>query len=106
MYLTPNAPAPDSRPLVLSVSNRQVREVAARAADCLDGGDVRLDFAGVDYVNSRELGALVVLNRKVKASGGRLALVNVGPFVAGVFDVTRLDTILDIRRPAGLESGG
>jgi len=57
----------------------------------------------VDYVDSRELGALVVLNREVKASGGRLALVNVGTFVAGVFDVTRLDTILDIRRAAGLK---
>jgi anti-anti-sigma factor len=90
-----------TRPTVLSLQNRQVRDAAARAAIHLDGRDVRLDFAGVDYVESRELGALVVLNRKVKAAGGRLALVNVGPFVAGVFGVTRLDTILDVHRTGG-----
>ena len=89
---------PTARPTVLAVQNSQVREVAARAADRLDGSDVRLDFAAVEFVESRELGSLVVLNRKVRAAGGRLELVNVRPFVAGVFDVTRLDTILDVRR--------
>ena len=81
-------------PTVLAVRNGTVRE----AADRLTPAGVRLDFAAVDYVESRELGSLVVLNRKVKAAGGRLALVNVGPHVAGVLNVTRLDTILDVRQ--------
>ena len=52
------------------------------------------------YIESRELGTLVVLNRKVRDAGGRLALMNVRPFVAGVLEVTRLDTILDVRPAA------
>jgi anti-anti-sigma factor len=90
-----------TRPTVLSVRNSRVRDAADRAAAGLDARGVRLDFAAVEYVESRELGALVVLNRKVAAAGGKLALVNVGPFVAGVFNVTRLDTILDVHRAGG-----
>jgi len=92
---------PATRPPVLSVRNSGVRDAVDRAADRLDARGVRLDFAAVEYVESRELGALVVLNRKVTAAGGKLALVNVGPFVAGVFNVTRLDTILDVHRAGG-----
>jgi anti-anti-sigma factor len=88
-------------PAVVPVRNGQVRETASRTADRLTGGDVRLDFAGVDVLASRELGALVVLNRKVRAAGGRLSLVNVGPHPAGVLNVTRLDTILTVHRAGG-----
>jgi anti-anti-sigma factor len=90
-------------PAVVPVRTRGVRETANRLATQLDGlggAEARLDFGAVEYIESRELGALVVLNRKVRDAGGRLALVNVRPFVAGVLEVTRLDTILDVRRAA------
>lgn len=92
--------APAARPVVLPVQTRQIREVAGGLAGRLRehaGADVRLDFGAVEVIDSRELGALVVLNRKVRDAGGRLALVNVQPFVSGVLAVTRLDTILDVR---------
>ena len=85
----------------LPVWTGHVRETANRLAEQLAhlaGTEARLDFRAVEYIESRELGALVLLNRKVRDAGGRLALVNVRPFVAGVFEVTRLDTILDVRR--------
>jgi anti-anti-sigma factor len=93
----------NTAPAVVPVPTRGVRETANRLAaqlPGLGGGEARLDFGAVEYIESRELGALVVLNRKVREAGGRLALVNVRPFVAGVLEVTRLDTILDVRRAA------
>ena len=92
-------------PTTLAVHNGRVRDGASRLAEevvsrpgGLAGGEVHLDFRNVEYVESRELGALVVLNRKVKGAGGKLALVNVRPFVSGVLEVTRLDTILEVRK--------
>jgi len=100
-----NPPAPS--PTVVTVPNGAVRDAAgwlatqlAEHPGGLNGGEVRLDFGAVEYVESRELGALVLLNRRARDAGGRLALVDVRPLVAAVFEVTRLDTILDIRRAA------
>jgi anti-sigma B factor antagonist len=102
----PSPSLPETAPAaVLTVQNGQVGasinqlagEVAERPARW-KGREVRIDFRALDYVDSRELGALVTLNRKVKSAGGRLTLVNVRPFVSGVLEVTRLDTILDVHR--------
>ena len=38
----------------------------------------------------------MALNRKVKAAGGRLSVVNVRPLVFEVFAVTRLTALLDV----------
>jgi anti-anti-sigma factor len=99
----PAHPAETVPATVLTVQNGQVRESVNRLAGEVAerptrwaGREVRIDFRALDYVDSRELGALIVLNRKVKGAGGRLTLVNVRPFVSGVLQVTRLDTILDV----------
>ena len=93
------------RPTVVAVHNGAVRDAAGWLAaqladrpDGLNGGEVRLDFEAVEYVESRELGALILLNRRARDAGGRLTLVGVQPLVAAVFEVTRLDTILDVRQ--------
>lgn len=106
IHTTSSTNSPETAPAaVLAVHNGQVRDSANRLAGEVAekparwaGREVRLDFGSLDYVDSRELGALVVLNRKVKSAGGRLTLVNVRPFVSGVLQVTRLDTILDVHR--------
>jgi anti-anti-sigma factor len=84
----------------LSVPARagQVAAAANRLAAGLPAGEIELDFAGVQFVGSEELGALVTLNRKVRGAGGKLRLVNVEPPISGVFAITRLDTILDVHR--------
>jgi anti-anti-sigma factor len=96
---SPNAHAahPPGRPAV-PVHAGQIGAAANRLAEGPPTDEIVLDFAGVEFVRSEELGALVVLNRKVRGSGGTLRLVNVGPPVAGVFAVTRLDTILEVHR--------
>jgi anti-anti-sigma factor len=41
---------------------------------------------------------LVALHKQLRARRGHLALVNVTDIVSEVFAVTRLDSVLDIRR--------
>ena len=98
---------PAAGPTVVSAHSGAVRDAAdwlagqlAGRPGGLAGGEARLDLGAVEYVESWELGALILLNRKVREAGGRLTLVDVRPLVAAVFEVTRLDTILDVRRAA------
>ena len=89
---------PAAAPPSVPVRAGQVKATANRLAENPPRGDVVLDFAGVQFVGSEELGALVALNRKVRGAGGRLRLVNVEPPISGVFAITRLDTIIDVHR--------
>ena len=51
---------------------------------------VLLDLQNVDSLLSSDLGRLVGLDRRLRASGGRLTLCNVKPQVYEVFDRTGL----------------
>lgn len=95
---TAHAPARTSVP----VQSGQVAAAANRLAENPPGGEVVLDFSGVQFVGSEELGALVALNRKVRGAGGKLRLVNVEPPISGVFAITRLDTIIDVHRAGSM----
>jgi len=57
-----------------------------------------LDFTNVEYITSVELGTLVSLHTKIKASGGRLTLFNLNLQVFEAFTVTRLDKLMGICR--------
>lgn len=57
-----------------------------------------LDFTNVELITSVELGTLVGLHRKMKASGGRLTLFNLSFHVFEVFGVTRLEKLIGICR--------
>ena len=94
---TPNTDQAPVHPSV-PVQAGQVKATANRLAENPPRGDIVLDFAGVQFVGSEELGALVALNRKVRGTGGKLRLVNVEPPISGVFAITRLDTIIDVHR--------
>ena len=61
---------------------------------------VHLDLAGVEYVTSIGLVELIILNKKLRAAGARLTLVNLRPDVRKALASTRLDTVLDVA-PAG-----
>jgi anti-anti-sigma factor len=60
---------------------------------------LRLDLAHVRSLTSGVLGQLVGLHRRVRACGGELVLLNVTGIVYRVFEVTRLDQLLDVRCP-------
>lgn len=57
-----------------------------------------LDFTNVEYITSVELGTLVNLHKKMKASGGRLTLFNLKLHVFEVFLATHLDALIGICR--------
>src|SRR4051812_29767442 len=57
-----------------------------------------LDFTQIEYLRSVELGTLIGLHNRVAASGGQLTLFNLSAMVFGVFEATRLQTLLDICR--------
>jgi anti-anti-sigma factor len=87
---------------VFSVANGQLRDAVSqlsrRFADQApaSGTAIRLDLNHVDFVGSEDLGALVNLNKRLRAAGAQLALVNVQPVVSQVLTLTRLDTILKV----------
>src|SRR5215213_7556097 len=53
-----------------------------------------LNFANVEYLSSAALGKLITLNKKVRSSGGQLALCNIKPEIKEVFSITKLDKVL------------
>jgi len=90
---------------VITFTSGSVRDVDNVLARELEGlteslGDCHLllDFTNVEYLSSVELATLVMLHKKVKATGGRLTLFNLNADVFEVFTVTRLQTLLGICR--------
>jgi anti-anti-sigma factor len=76
-----------------------VRAAIGRAIDALDG-ELRLDLSRVVAVDAVGLALLVATHRRVAAAGGRLVLDGVGPSLARLLAVTRLNRVLDVRRTA------
>jgi anti-sigma B factor antagonist len=81
---------------------RTVRDVADQIAAALpnDGSPIRLviDFAGVDLVSSSLLSKLILLQRRIDASGGKLRLCEMSPVIQSVFRTSNLDRLFVIER--------
>lgn len=56
-----------------------------------------LDFTNVEYLSSAALGKLITMDKKVKASGGKLRLCSIRSDILEVFKITRLDKLFTIR---------
>lgn len=56
-----------------------------------------LDFTGVEFLSSAALNKLIILDKKVKANGGRMKLCSLRAEIAEIFALTRLDRLFDIR---------
>jgi anti-sigma B factor antagonist len=69
-------------------------------ADDASTSDVLLDFGNVQFLTGTTLGTLVVLHKKLVATGRHLTVGNLNPQVHEVFTVTKLDQLLDLR-PTG-----
>jgi anti-sigma B factor antagonist len=65
----------------------------------LDGRPERLvlDFAEVGFMDSSGVASLVKLLSRTRRSATHLLLTNLGDDVRGILEVTRLDTVFDIR---------
>ncbi len=58
---------------------------------------ILLNFSNVEFLSSAALGKLITLDRKVKASKGRLKMSNIRPEIFEVFQITKLNKVFDIR---------
>ena len=55
-----------------------------------------LDLSAVSYIDSSGLSALLVGNRLCTSSGGKVVLTGLSPFVTGLLQISRLDTLLQV----------
>ena len=89
---------------------RTVREAADQVLGALpnDGRPIRLvlDFTDVNLVSSTLLSKLILLQRRVATSGGKLRLCEMTPMIQQVFRTSNLDRLFTIDRDqrAALES--
>lgn len=71
----------------------ELTDVVRRA----DSPRLVLDFSGVTRMSSMMLGTLIMLQKRVRQKGGRLALCGIDPELREVFVVARLDQSLNIQ---------
>jgi anti-sigma B factor antagonist len=58
-------------------------------------GSLRLDCAGLEYIDSTGLGALVAVLNRVKEYDGTVSLLNLRPNTYKLFKITALDKIFN-----------
>jgi anti-sigma B factor antagonist len=61
-----------------------------------DGNRVLLNLGNVRFLSSAAINKLIVLERRLGASGGDLKLSNLSPEVEEVFNITQLDSVFHI----------
>ena len=86
-----------ARPQISRLGAAEASGLRNATADLANQGHFRvvLDLAGVEFVDSSGLGALIHMHKTMEPQG-RLALCNVQPKVAQLFKITRLDRVLAI----------
>lgn len=56
-----------------------------------------INLQGVNYVDSSGLATLVEILKNLRSYGGKLKLINLSSKVKGLFEITKLDKLFDIR---------
>lgn len=89
-----------------AVTQETNAELKAAFERVLAGKPRRVDFdcAGVDYIASAGVGALVSLLRKLRESNATLRILNLQPDIAQLFAVTHLDKIFTVERETAAET--
>ncbi len=73
-----------------------VADFRAQMAGLASGGDVVIDLSGVPFMDSAGLGALIGGIRKVRESGGEVAVVCEHSAVLRLFHTTRFDRMVAV----------
>ena len=81
-------------PVVLENTARKLYSIV----DEEDQRNVILDFEKVQYLSSQAIGILLTMKKKIDALGkGKLVLCGIGPKLAELLKITRLDKIMIIK---------
>ena len=87
-----------------------IEQIGKQLFGLVDQGGRRkilLDFVDVEYLSSAALGKLITMEKKVKATSGKLRLCNIRPEIYEVFAITRLNKLFDIHddEPSAMKIG-
>jgi anti-sigma B factor antagonist len=63
---------------------------------CNSKGVLVLDFAGVEYISSVGLRALMIAAKQLRAGGAKIAITNMQPVVAEIMAISRFDRLLGV----------
>lgn len=80
----------------LDLASGAMLKKAAKEHFANNEASVHLNMAGIEFVNSSGLGALVSIMKEVRLLKGRLTLSNLGIFVRELLDITQLSQIFEI----------
>ena len=61
----------------------------------VSSGTLVLDLAGVGFVDSSGLGALLGIKKQQDSGGGRLLLTRLSPAVTRLIEITKMDRVFD-----------
>ena len=78
-----------------------IEEVADEMFTLLDKDkfkNVILNFEGVEFLGSAMLNKLIMMDKKVKAGGGKLLMCSLRDEIMEVFKITRLDRVFTIKK--------
>ena len=70
----------------------------AHVLESAGAGAVLIDFAGVEYISSVGLRALMIAKKASKAAGGQFAVASLTAVVREVFEISRFNHVLDVYR--------
>ena len=84
------------------LDNATSQALEREALGVIDGGARKLlmDLADLDYISSAGLRVALTIAKRMKATGGQLGFCGLTPAVAEVFEISGVDSILQIHRDA------
>lgn len=75
---------------------QQVNDELNAVADDSKAGEMLLNMENVRFLSSAAINKLIVLDKRIKSSGGEIRLTNLRPEVRDVFSITNLDRLFKI----------
>lgn len=84
--------------LVIPIKEVPCAEISLTAESSVKAGKLQwiVDLAGVDYLSSMEIAAIIGFHNLVTQGGGKMALANLGPSLQTIFRVLKLERLFPL----------
>lgn len=73
------------------------KELLALVSEEEDSSNVLINFENVNFFSSAAINKLIVLEKRLRATGGQIRLSNLRPEVRDLFSYTNLDSMFEIK---------
>lgn len=73
------------------------KELLALVSEDEESANVLINFENVNFFSSAAINKLIVLEKRLRASGGQIRLSNLRPEVRDLFSYTNLDSMFQIK---------